>query len=73
MIITLRIRYHIEQIALGNFEEFVQVDFTHDVADINKQRVKDKLLAMMHRQGPEIAINRLNIVLQFKGDFSNLN
>jgi pimeloyl-ACP methyl ester carboxylesterase len=62
---------YIQQIAAGNFEEFIEADFKQDVsaANQNNPNFKKSLMDMMRRQGPEVAIRQLNAMLKFKGNF----
>lgn len=66
---------YIQQISSGNFEEFIKADYEQDVSISNKndQNLKSTLMGMMRNHGPQVAINQLNAMLMFKGDFSNLS
>lgn len=66
---------YIEKISTGKFEEYLQADFKQDISEKNKSNLilKENLLSMMRRLGPDIALKQLNMLLQFKGNFSNLN
>lgn len=64
---------YIHQIESGQFEKFIQADYEHDVADINKNcQLKNTLTSMMRTQGPNSAIKHFNAMLNSTINFSEL-
>lgn len=59
----------------GNFDEFIKTDYEHDASIKNKhnQELKSTLMGMMKKHGSQVAINQLNAMLMYKGNFNNLS
>jgi len=66
---------YINKIITGKFEDYLEADFEQDISEKNKsnQVLKNDLLNMMRKQGPEVALRQLTMLLQHNKIFDNLH
>ncbi len=73
-----RFEQYVQEIISGDFAKFVEDDFEHDVSEINQSNseLKKNFMAMVYRQGEDVAIRQLKSMIAYQGlplNFTEIN